>query len=58
MPRVPPYHTDSDEYAAHQREVYHNHDNCPDGKRIKPQHRRSGTAGRPLCKECSKLPAN
>jgi hypothetical protein len=35
--------------------VYHDHDDCPDGKRIKPQHRSSGTGGKPRCTECIKL---
>lgn len=46
------YHTNSDEYP---RDVHHDHNTCPDGKRIKPEHRVPGTAGRPLCKECAKL---
>jgi hypothetical protein len=55
MTKVSPYHTNSNEYAAHQREVYHDHDNCPAGKHIKPQHKQSGTANRPRCKDCVKL---
>ena len=47
------YHTNSPEYSH--RYVYHNHNNCPDGKRIKPEHRKPGDAGRPLCDECKKL---
>lgn len=50
-----PYHTTRWEYAPEHRNVYHNDSACPDGKRIKPEHRQSGTAGRPLCKECAKL---
>jgi hypothetical protein len=55
MAKVPAYHTNSPEYPPEQREVYHDHDNCKDGKQIKPQHRASGTAGRRRCKECIKL---
>jgi len=39
-------------YLPTHREVCHNHDDCPDGKRIK---REPGTGGKPLCKVCSKL---
>jgi hypothetical protein len=55
MAKVAPYHTNSDEYGAHHREVYHDKDTCPDGKRIKPEHKVQGSAGRPLCKECPKV---
>jgi hypothetical protein len=53
MAKVDPYHTNSPEYSH--RDVYHNYDNCPDGKRIKPEHKEDGTAGRPRCDECKKL---
>ena len=36
-------------------EVYHDKSNCPDGEQIKPQNKRSGTAGRPYCKQCPKV---
>ena len=55
MARVAPYHTNSAEYPPSHREAYHNHDNCPDGKRIMPKHREPGAGGKPLCKECIKL---
>ena len=41
--------------TSEDREVHHNKTNCPDGKRIKPENRRYGTDGRPLCKECPKV---
>lgn len=53
--KVPAFHTNSPEYPPSHREVYHDKDTCPDGKRIKPQHRVAGTAGRPHCKECGKV---
>lgn len=53
MAKVSPYHTSVVEYEH--RNVYHDHNNCPDGKRIKPEHRSPGTANRPRCKECVKL---
>jgi hypothetical protein len=37
------------------REVYHDHEDCPEGKKIKPEHRENGTNGKPRCKECIKL---
>lgn len=52
MAKVAAYHTTSPEYP---REVYHDHDNCHDGKAIKPQHRVSGTGGKPRCKVCISL---
>jgi len=55
MAKVAAYHTNSPEYSAHHREVYHDHDDCQTGKQIKPQHREKGTAGRPRCKDCVKL---
>jgi hypothetical protein len=48
------YHT-SETGAPH---VYHNKKNCPDGKKIKKEHKKSGRGtGRHLCKECAKLTA-
>lgn len=55
MTKVAAYHTDSPEYPPEHRNVYHDYDNCPDGKRIKPWHRKAGTANRPRCDECKKL---
>ncbi len=53
--KVSPYHTDSQEYPPSHRNVYHDHDNCPAGKQIKPQHGKMGPAGRPRCDDCKKL---
>ena len=53
--KVNPYHTTVLHYSSEERNVYHNNDACPAGKRIKPEHRTSGTAGRPLCKDCARL---
>jgi len=49
------YHTNSREEPPEHREVHHDHENCPDGKRIKPEHREPGTGGKPLCKACQRL---
>ena len=54
MSKVYLYHTTSLEYPPRVRNVYHDHDDCPDGRRIKPEHKVSGTAGRPRCDECIK----
>jgi hypothetical protein len=51
VPYCSPYYSVSEE----EREVYHNKSNCPDGERIKPENRRDGDDGRPLCKECPKV---
>jgi hypothetical protein len=55
MAKVRPYHTKSEEDGPEHRNVYHDHDNCPDGRRIKAKNKESGTDGRPRCKECIKL---
>jgi hypothetical protein len=55
MTKIAAYHTDSHEYPPSHRNVYHDHSDCPDGKRIKAEHRKSGTANRPRCDECKKL---
>lgn len=55
MTKVGPYHTNSLEYEPKHRNVYHDHDDCPDGKRILSKHRESGTGSRPRCDECKKL---
>jgi len=55
MSKVPPYHTNSVEYPPRERNVYHDHDDCPDGKRIKAWHKELGDAGRPRCDACIRL---
>ena len=54
MAKVNPYHTVTEE-EPDRRDVYHDHDDCPDGMRIKPENRRPGDAGRPRCDECKRL---
>lgn len=56
MSKVQPYHTDTPEggQVGH-RDVYHDHDNCSEGRRIKPKNRRPGTGGRPRCDECKSM---
>jgi hypothetical protein len=55
MAKVPPYHTTTPERPYGERDVYHDHNDCPAGRRIEPQHRRPGTAGRPRCLDCARL---
>ncbi len=55
MAKVLPYHTNSPEEPPKHREVYHDHDDCPDGRRIKPEHWVSGDRGKPRCDACKKL---
>ena len=52
--KVAPYHTVVPEYGG-ERDVYHDHNDCPAGRRIKPEHRRAGTGGHPRCKDCIRL---
>lgn len=51
VPTIGPYYSVESTDPA----VHHNKSNCPDGERIKPQNKRYGTGGRPLCKECPKV---
>jgi len=53
--KVASFHTNSMEYTPEIRTVYHDHDNCVDGRRILRQHRVSGTGNKPRCKMCIKL---
>ena len=55
MARVAPFHTNSAEYPPEHREVHHDHDDCPNGKRILPEHRVAGEGGKPLDKACTQL---
>jgi H+-transporting ATPase len=47
------YHTTSREYPPSHRDVYHTDSACPYGKEIKSSHRRDGTGGRELCRQCA-----
>jgi hypothetical protein len=55
MARCKPFHTNSTEYPPEHRNVHHDHDDCYEGKKIKPEHRVGGEGGKPLCKVCTKL---
>ena len=51
MSKVVPYNTDSFEYPPAHRNVHHDHDDCPDGKK----HKETGTGNKLRCDECKKL---
>jgi hypothetical protein len=55
MPKIAPFHTNSPEYPPTHREVFHDKDTCPDGKRIKPEHCERGTGNKKHCLECDKV---
>jgi hypothetical protein len=55
MAKVQAYHTNSPEYPPSHRNVHHDHDDCPDGRQIRLQHRVPGTGNRPRCDECIRL---
>jgi hypothetical protein len=55
MATVKPFHTDSREYLPEHREVYHDKDTCPDGKKIKSEHHKDGTGDKKHCLECNKV---
>jgi hypothetical protein len=55
MAKVPAYHTDSPEYPPQHRMVHHDHDDCPDGRRIMLRHRKAGTGMKPRCDVCIRL---
>ena len=51
MAKSNPYHTDSLEYRPEYWNVYHDHEDCPEGKKILDIHREYGTGGKERCKE-------
>jgi hypothetical protein len=55
MVKVSPYYSTSPEDMQRQRYVYHDHEDCPDGRRIKPENRQPGTDERPRCDACIAL---
>jgi hypothetical protein len=55
MPTVVAYHANTTADQSCHKNVYHDHDECQDGKAIKPEHRVSGTGGKPHCKVCANL---
>lgn len=55
MATVDPYNTNSLEYPLKHRNVYHDKNTCPDGKRIKKEHLVQGKSGKSHCEECLKV---
>jgi hypothetical protein len=55
MAKVAPYHTSTPEKPYGERDVYHDHNDCPRGRQIEPSNLRSGTANRPRCEVCIQL---
>ena len=52
----PPYHTVFFHiYGDKERSVFHDHNNCHDGKRIEKAHRTPGAAFRDRCRDCIRL---
>jgi hypothetical protein len=49
------YHTTTPESDPGHRNLYHDQNICPDGTRIQPEHRVSGTGNRPKCDWCKEL---
>jgi hypothetical protein len=52
--KVNPFYTKNLEEGAGHRDVFHDNNQCSDGKR-KPENRESGTDGRHHCEECKAL---
>jgi hypothetical protein len=52
MAKIRAYHTNTLEYPPEHRNVHHDHDDCHDGKNIKPEHKLQGDGGKPRCKVC------
>ena len=50
MAKVAAYHTSTYEEPPSHRNVYHDHDDCHDGRAIKPWNKLQGTGGKPRCK--------
>ncbi len=56
MAKVGSYYTITPESGEpRHRDVYHDHDNCSDGRRILPKHKVRGVGGRTKCDECKSL---
>jgi hypothetical protein len=52
MSKVAPFHS----LKPNTSNVHHNNNKCTEGNNIEKQYLRPGTAGRPLCAHCAKLP--
>jgi hypothetical protein len=52
MAKVSPFHS----VKPNTSNVHHNNDKCTEGNNIEKQYLKSGSAGRPLCAHCARLP--
>ncbi len=52
MAKVAPFHS----VKPNAPNVYHNNSRCTEGNNIEPRNLRLGSAGRPLCAHCARLP--
>ena len=51
------YHTVIPAYGPREQNVYHNHQDCREGKKIRPEHITWGRGtGRRLCEICQGMP--
>ena len=58
MAKIPPFHTDTDDYRPEDKLVYHDDTECDYGKRIMEDgNAKPGTAGRRRCERCDSLAA-
>ena len=48
MAKVEPFHSIKED-------VHHNNSSCTEGNNIEAKNKRSGTGGKPLCKNCARL---
>ena len=55
MTKIAPYHTDTVDYPRDVRNVYHDHNDCPDGESIQSWHRKDGDGKKPHCRVCKKI---
>ncbi|MEO8078148.1 MAG: hypothetical protein ABI818_17600 [Acidobacteriota bacterium] len=55
MAKVASFHTNSLEYLPKHREVYHDKNTCPDGKKIRTKHRAVGYGDKKHCSACDKV---
>jgi hypothetical protein len=55
MAKVPPFHATTVESAPRQRQVYHDHDDCPDAMKVRHDLREPGTGNKWRCITCIRL---
>ena len=59
MPKVTPFHSKAPNapkrYHDNASNRYHNNTDCPEGNKIKPKSKVSGTGGYQQCPQCARL---